>query len=473
MIPPVAPEVAYVRAVPDAYADCLRPDGVAIDVARARDQHDAYVAALRGVGAEIRWLPAAPTLPDAVFVEDVAVLLPDGATLLTRPGAPSRRAEVASAETQLAARGPVEVLPDDACLDGGDVMRWGSTFFVGLTGRTNAVAVSSFAAIGGRRGFDVVGVEVRSGLHLKSACTVLDAGSVLCLGDRIDVAPLRAAGLEVISAPDDAGSNVLGFGAQVLVSAAAPRTAELVAARGMEVISVEIEQFHRGDGALSCLVSARGAGPGGGACSMAAVATDFELLDKWREGDNEAGSTLLGRYFDNLFRFFASKIDDEVEDLIQGTMLACVKYQASLEGVESFKAYLFTVARNQLYRHLRGRFKRDAVDFGVTSVVQLGVSPTSIIARREQEQRLLTALRTLPVELQLLLELHYWEGLSSSELAQVIGVPHGTAKSRIRRARELLAKALQKPVPPDASDEEGDLDAWVRSIQLLKADGGT
>lgn len=195
---------------------------------------------------------------------------------------------------------------------------------------------------------------------------------------------------------------------------------------------------------------------------------DFELLQRWRDGENEAGSTLLRRYFDNLHRFFASKVDDEVEDLIQATMLACVKYQESLEGVRSFKAYLFTVARNALYRHLRGRAKHGEVDFGVTSVVALGISPTSIIARREREQQLITALRSLPLELQLIVELHYWEGLSTSELAGVIDLPHGTAKSRLRRARRLLAEALERPTPvmADGVEDDAGLGSWVRSMRL-------
>lgn len=192
------------------------------------------------------------------------------------------------------------------------------------------------------------------------------------------------------------------------------------------------------------------------------------MLQRWRDGENEAGSTLLRRYFDNLHRFFASKVDDEVEDLIQATMLACVKYQESLEGVRSFKAYLFTVARNALYRHLRGRAKHGEVDFGVTSVVALGISPTSIIARREREQQLITALRSLPLELQLIVELHYWEGLSTSELAGVIDLPHGTAKSRLRRARRLLAEALERPTPvmADGVEDDAGLGSWVRSMRL-------
>jgi len=201
---------------------------------------------------------------------------------------------------------------------------------------------------------------------------------------------------------------------------------------------------------------------------------DFELLDQWRAGNTTAGSELLRRYFDNLYRFFSSKVDDEVEDLIQITLLACVRYQKSLEGVESFRAYLFTVARNELYRHLRRRAKRDAIDFGDTSVIALGVSPTSVVARRQQQQRLVAGLRALPVDLQMLLELHYWEGLSTSELAAVTEAPQGTVKSRLRRARTLLAEALQSAegAVVDALTSRDVLGSWADDIRRAKKGAG-
>ncbi len=197
---------------------------------------------------------------------------------------------------------------------------------------------------------------------------------------------------------------------------------------------------------------------------------DFELLEAWRAGDSNAGSELLRRYFDSLYRFFSSKIDDEVEDLIQLTLLACVRYQKKLEGVESFRGYLFTVARNELYRHLRRRAKRDVVDFGDTSVIALGISPTSVVARRQQQQRLVAGLRTLPVELQMLIELHYWEGLSTSELAVVVGAPQGTIKSRLRRARTLLAQALRSAegAIDEALTNRDVLGSWVEAIRDAK-----
>ncbi len=194
---------------------------------------------------------------------------------------------------------------------------------------------------------------------------------------------------------------------------------------------------------------------------------DFELLGRWRAGNVAAGSELLQRYFDNLYRFFSSKVDDEVEDLIQGTMLSCVRYQKSLEGLQSFRAYLFTVARNTLYRHLRTVAKRDVIDFGNSSVIALGVSPTSMVAHRQQQQRLVAGLRGLPVDLQMLLELHYWEGLSTSELAEVIDAPHGTVKSRLRRARALLAEALESDEGPMLAEltHRDVLASWVRDVR--------
>lgn len=202
---------------------------------------------------------------------------------------------------------------------------------------------------------------------------------------------------------------------------------------------------------------------------------DFELLDDWRAGNTSAGSELLRRYFDNLYRFFSSKVDDEVEDLIQGTLLACVRYQKSLEGVESFRAYLFTVARNELYRHLRKRVKRDVIDFGHTSVIALGFSPTSVIARRQQQLRLVAGLRALPVELQTLLELHYWEGLSTAELAVVVEAPQGTIKSRLRRARALLAEALQaaEGTVSDQLTSRDVLGSWADDIRRATESSGT
>jgi RNA polymerase sigma factor (sigma-70 family) len=193
------------------------------------------------------------------------------------------------------------------------------------------------------------------------------------------------------------------------------------------------------------------------------VQADLELLEAWRAGDRKAGNELLARHFQPLFRFFASKVPGEAEDLIQTTLLACVTYIDRVAEASSFRAYLFTIAANQLYTHLRKHARLDAqVDFTLTSLAELGISPSSIVAQRERAQQLALALRRLPLELQIVLELGYWEDLSASEIATVLSLPLGTAKSKIRRAKQLLAAELERiGSSPGAGD---DLDAWIRRV---------
>jgi RNA polymerase sigma factor (sigma-70 family) len=191
------------------------------------------------------------------------------------------------------------------------------------------------------------------------------------------------------------------------------------------------------------------------------MTSDLELMARWRAGDQAAGSDLFKRHFAGLYRFFVTKVDAEAEDLIQKTLMACVRYQNSLEEVTSFRAYLFTVARNQLYRHLR-RHRAEEVDFATHSVADLGPSPTTLLAERQRDRQLLGALRSLPVESQVLLELHYWEELTTAELAVVLEVPHGTAKTRLRRAKQLLTAAFDAAPEPEPSDA---MELWIRSMR--------
>ncbi len=201
------------------------------------------------------------------------------------------------------------------------------------------------------------------------------------------------------------------------------------------------------------------------------MATDLELLARWRADDPAAGSELFKRHFDGLYRFFANKVDSEAEDLIQRTMMACVRYRDNLAEIASFKAYLYTIARNELYRHLRGRRSED-IDFTVASIADLGPSPATVLGEQQRDRRLLGARRSLPVESQLLLELHYWEELSTAELATVLGVPQGTAKTRLRKARQQLADALEHGPEATGTDR---LDLWIRSMRGLwrLTDSGT
>ena len=170
---------------------------------------------------------------------------------------------------------------------------------------------------------------------------------------------------------------------------------------------------------------------------------DDELLQAWADGDQDAGATLLRRHFDALHRFFRTKAPDNHQDLIQSTMLECVRSKERFRGDTSFRAFLFGVARNCLLRHFRSQ-SRDRLDFDAShcSMIDLDPRPSTLAVRHQEQAMLLEAMRRIPLDLQMVLELHYWEEMGTRELAGALEIPQGTVKSRLRRAREALRDAL-------------------------------
>ncbi|MCA9658317.1 MAG: sigma-70 family RNA polymerase sigma factor [Myxococcales bacterium] len=203
----------------------------------------------------------------------------------------------------------------------------------------------------------------------------------------------------------------------------------------------------------------------------AASSSDLELLEAWRGGDLRAGNALFQRHFAALSRFFRNKIDVGVEDLIQDTFLACVEGRDRFAGRSSFRTYLFSVARHLLYARYRRR-QRD-LDVTVTSVIDLGASPSRPLGRREEEAALLKALRSIPIEHQIALELAYWEGMKGPEIAEILGITANTARSRLARARAALRKALADDGASLrlSSVTPTDLDAWAASLRDVVAAG--
>jgi RNA polymerase sigma-70 factor (ECF subfamily) len=196
--------------------------------------------------------------------------------------------------------------------------------------------------------------------------------------------------------------------------------------------------------------------------------SDFELLSRWRAGDRLAGARLCDRHFSALYRFFRNKVEAEASDLVQRCFLACVESRDAFRGEASFRTYLFQIARLQLYMHFRkrGRELRDRT-FRSLSVAQLGPSHESRIDAGGDERLLLEGLRRIPVDLQMILELHYWEDMPIEALAQVFGIPPGTAKSRLFRARKRLAEAMAElGAQPGRGPDEGDLERWAASIRV-------
>jgi RNA polymerase sigma-70 factor (ECF subfamily) len=194
---------------------------------------------------------------------------------------------------------------------------------------------------------------------------------------------------------------------------------------------------------------------------------DRELLEAWQGGDKNAGEHLLERHFDSLFRFFRGRVDGDVPELVQRTLTACVEKRDRFPDGVSVKAYLLGIARNELLMYLRKRERgRRALD-RVAAAPVWAESPSHVVAAREEERLVLWALRRLPLEVQLLLELSYWEDLSIAEIASVLEVPHGTVKSRLHRARALLRAEIEAaPHPRDlVTTTLRELETWARDLR--------
>ncbi len=201
---------------------------------------------------------------------------------------------------------------------------------------------------------------------------------------------------------------------------------------------------------------------------LAAMVADEALFEAWRGGDARAGAELFERHYPAIARFFRNKVDVEAPDLIQKTFLGCIEGRERVRGDSSFRTYLFAVAHNVLYKHFRTRARSGArIDFGVTSVHDLRPTATALLARRGEERALLAALRRIPLEHQIVLELYFWEHLTAGEMGEIQGVPEGTIRTRLRRAKQLLEAALGQVAtsPAEMQDTLSDLDSWARSVR--------
>jgi RNA polymerase sigma factor (sigma-70 family) len=200
------------------------------------------------------------------------------------------------------------------------------------------------------------------------------------------------------------------------------------------------------------------------------VLRDEDLLAAWSAGDKSAGKELYARYFPIVYRFFRSKIGDELEDLVQRTFLACTGHRTQLKDVSSFRAFVLVVARNELASHLRKRYRAGApIDPAAVSLADLGATPSELIGNREEHRLLLLALRRLPLAVQELLELHYFERLSGSELAELFEVPEGTVRSRLRRGLAALRAEVERLTssPELVESTLGSITAWAEDIRAL------
>jgi dimethylargininase len=222
-----------------------------VDVDLALQQWSGYVDALRSYGWETIEVPPVDDCPDGVFVEDTVVMYGDRA-VVTRPGAAPRRPEVPGTEKTVREAG-LEVVRVEApgTLDGGDVLKHGGTVWVGLGGRTNQSGIDQLAACLEPYGATVVPVPTTKVLHLKSAVTALPDGTVVGYEPLVDEPSVWPSFLDV---PEESGSHVVLLGGDtVLMSSDAPKSQRLFEERGLEVVAVDIGEFIKLEGCVTCL----------------------------------------------------------------------------------------------------------------------------------------------------------------------------------------------------------------------------
>jgi dimethylargininase len=249
----MAERIALVRRPSPRMADGIvtHIERAPVDPGLAERQHAAYVDALAGAGWTIREVPPALNLPDSAFVEDTVVVA-GRLAVLANPGAPERRAEVAGTEEVIRAlRLDVARIEPPGMLDGGDVLQVGDTVYVGRGGRTNEEGIRQLGDHLAPLGRTVVAVPLRSVLHLKSAVTALPDGTIV----GADPGQLDASALPAIrQVPEDGGSHVVVLDSNtVLMATSAPVTAALYERDGLDVIAVDIGEFEKMEGCVTCL----------------------------------------------------------------------------------------------------------------------------------------------------------------------------------------------------------------------------
>lgn len=247
------PLTALTRAVSSSLTDCVltHVPRTPIDLERARRQHHEYEQALVRLGCRIHRLDEEADLPDAVFVEDVAVVL-DELAIMTHPGATTRRLEVESVAAALRDYRTLTRLSGPGTVDGGDVLRIGRTLYVGLGGRTSTAGASQLADAVRAFGYEVRTVEVRDALHLKTAVTDVGDGVLVMNPEWLDAGPFAAFDRINVAPGEPFAANALRVGDLVIYPTAFPRTRDRLTRRGVELIEVDVSELAKAEGGVTC-----------------------------------------------------------------------------------------------------------------------------------------------------------------------------------------------------------------------------
>lgn len=222
------------------------------DPAKTRAQFNAYVDAFLGLGLTVTVLPAAPAFPDSHFVEDPAVVMPEVA-VITHPGAPSRQGEVVTIAPVLARHRPIARMSAAAHMDGGDVMLIGKRFFVGLSARTDAAGLREFANMVEPHGYEVIAIEVKDGLHLKSVVNYVGRNTVLLSAEAATHPAFAGYEHIIVNKEEEYAGNTLWINDTLITPTGYPDTLAKLQRLGMPVFELDTSEFRKMDGGLTCL----------------------------------------------------------------------------------------------------------------------------------------------------------------------------------------------------------------------------
>ncbi len=248
------PLTAVTRAVSPSMNQCQLAfrERSPIDIGKAIAQHDQYEACLVSLGISVVSLPALPDLPDAVFVEDPAIVL-DEVAIMTRMGAESRRGESAGLGEALARFRPLRWIAEPGTLEGGDVVRTGTTLFVGRSARSNDEGIAQLAQYLAPFGYTVHGVEMNGCLHLKSACTYLGRGTVLANRAWVDLAPFGDVHVIEVAQSEPGAADVLAIGETIIIPASFPETASTLERDGWQVLPIDVSELQKAEAGVTCM----------------------------------------------------------------------------------------------------------------------------------------------------------------------------------------------------------------------------
>lgn len=245
--------IAITRDVSPRFDECeithIERTPIDIDVARA--QHHEYVQALKKLGCDVVELPAESELPDSVFVEDTAFILPELA-VITRPGADSRKPETESIIRALTPLTKYIRMQAPATLDGGDVLVLGKKIFIGLSTRSNQEAVDQLNEALKEHGYQVIGVQMHDCLHLKTALTRVDEETLLINPKWVDTQHFETFEWIEVDPSEPFAANCLPVNGSIIFPTAFPKTCERLEAAGYQVMAVDVSELAKAEGAVTC-----------------------------------------------------------------------------------------------------------------------------------------------------------------------------------------------------------------------------